>query len=205
MAGIHVAPETVARVRAAMHAASRPLFLPREVRHLAGADRPVMIGWDATNSQPSTVERMLQLLKVHDGARVLDVGSGSGWTTAILAVLAGPEGTVIGVEIVPELVRFGRERLAEAWSVALADAGAPRPEIRQATAGARGLPDEAPFDRILVSAAATSLPSELAAQLAEGGRMVVPVAGVMTVVDRRGENLRVRRDDGLYSFVPLQE
>ncbi len=201
MAGIHVAPETASRVRAAMKAAPRALFLPAEVRHLADVDRPVMIGWDATNSQPSTVERMLQLLDVQEGDRVLDVGSGSAWTTAMLAALAGPAGRVIGVEIVPDLVRFGRDRLAE-W----ADAGAGAvPEIRQATAGRRGLPDEAPFDRILVSAAAETLPTELAGQLAEGGRMVAPVAGVMTVVDRRGDDLRVRQDSGLYSFVPLQE
>lgn len=196
MVGIKVNPTTEARVRNAMSSAPREGFLPPEVRHLADADHPVMIGWSATNSQPSTVARMLGLLDVQPGDRVLDVGSGSGWTTAILATLAGAEGLVIGVELVPELVSYGRERLAEAGA---------RAEIREASAGVLGLPDEAPFDRILVSAQATTLPVQLEAQLAEGGRLVVPVAGVMTVIDVRDGIRRRRADEGRYSFVPLEE
>lgn len=189
-------PAAEARVRAAMSSAPRADFLPPEVRHLSAADHPVLIGWNATNSQPSTVARMLGLLDVHPGDRVLDVGSGSGWTTAVLATLTGPEGTVIGVERVPELVDYGRDRLAETGSHA---------EIRAATVGHLGLPDEAPFDRILVSAQATTIPVRLEAQLAEHGRLVVPVAGVMTIVDIRDGIPRRREDAGRYSFVPLEE
>ncbi|MGM7699249.1 protein-L-isoaspartate O-methyltransferase family protein [Microbacterium sp. A84] len=195
MAGIRVDPATAIRVREAMAATPRATFLPPSVRHLAGADRPVMIGWDATNSQPSTVARMLELLDVQPGDRVLDVGSGSAWTTAILATLAGPRGSVIGVEIVAELVDCGRERLAEAGVHA---------EIRHAESGVLGLPEEAPFDRILVSAGANSMPDALVDQLADGGRLVVPVAGVMTVVDMHAGHARHAQDQGLYSFVPLQ-
>lgn len=155
-----------------------------------------MIGWNATNSQPSTVARMLGLLDVRPGDRVLDVGSGSGWTTAVLATLTGPEGTVIGVERVPELVDYGRERLADMGSHA---------EIRAAIVGRLGLPDEAAFDRILVSAQATTIPVWLEAQLAESGRLVVPVVGVMTIVDIRDGIPRRREDAGRYSFVPLDE
>ncbi|MCS3844395.1 protein-L-isoaspartate O-methyltransferase [Microbacterium sp. AK031] len=196
MAGIGVDPTTRARVRAAMSANSRENFLPPDVRHLADADHPVMIGWNATNSQPSTVARMLALLDVQPGDRVLDVGSGSGWTTAILSTLAGEEGTVIGVELVPQLVSYGRERLAETRA---------RAEIREAIPGVLGLPEEAPFDRILVSAQATSIPVRLEAQLAEGGCMVVPVAGLMTVVDMRDGVAHRREDAGIYSFVPLED
>lgn len=179
-----------------MSTISRKNFLPPEVRHLADADHPVMIGWNSTNSQPSTVARMLSLLDVQPGDRVLDVGSGSGWTTAILAALAGGEGQVIGVERVPQLVSYGRERLAETGAHA---------EIRPAIPDVLGLPEEAPFDRILVSAQATTIPVQLETQLAEGGRLVVPVAGVMTVVDVREGIPQMREDAGRYSFVPLEE
>lgn len=155
-----------------------------------------MIGWNATNSQPSTVARMLGLLDVQPGDRVLDVGSGSGWTTAVLAALAGGEGRVIGVELVPQLVDYGRDRLAETGT---------RAEIRAAIPDNLGLPDEAPFDRILVSAQATTIPVRLEAQLAEGGRLVLPVAGVMTVIDIRDGIPHRRTDAGRYSFVPLEE
>ncbi|WP_206475545.1 protein-L-isoaspartate O-methyltransferase [Microbacterium sp. KRD172] len=194
MAGIRVDPATEARVRAAMSSTPRADFLPPEVRHLADADHPVMIGWNATNSQPSTVARMLELLDVQSGDRVLDVGSGSGWTTAILSVLAGDEGAVIGVELVPQLVEYGNERLAETGT---------RAEIREAVPGVLGLPDEAPFDRILVSAQAATVPTQLEAQLAEGGRLVAPIAGLMTVVDMRDGLPHRRADAGIYSFVPL--
>lgn len=184
------------RARAAMAAVPRAGFLPPEVRHLADTDRPVMIGWGATNSQPSTVRRMLELLDVQPGDRVLDVGSGSAWTTAILETLTGDEGTVTGVERVPELVAYGRERLLEQGCRAV---------IERASPGALGLPERAPFDRILVSADFPVLPQQLVAQLAEGGRLVAPVAGVMTVVEARSDGIRVHEDGGRYSFVPLRE
>ncbi|MGL3150033.1 protein-L-isoaspartate O-methyltransferase family protein [Microbacterium sp. A82] len=196
MPNIMVSDETRECVRAAMVAIPRADFLPDAVRHLADSDRPVHIGWDATNSQPSTVARMLDLLAAQRGDRVLDVGSGSGWTTAILARIVGPSGTVIGVERVPELVQFGRERL-EATDV---DAC-----IEAATAGVLGLPASAPFDRILVSADFERMPDDLVSQLAEQGRMVAPIGGLMTVVDRLDGRVRSRTDAGLYSFVPLRD
>lgn len=195
MRGIRVNTATTLRVGAAMAAMPRANFLPPEARHLAGADRPVMIGWEATNSQPSTVTRMLELLDVREGHRVLDVGSGSAWTTAILSVLAGPSGSVVGVEVVAELVEYGRERLAEAGVTV---------GIRHADPGVLGVPDEAPFDRILVSAAPDTLPEELVTQLSDDGRLVVPVAGIMTLVERHGGDRRITRDEGRYSFVPLR-
>jgi len=181
------------RVRAAIAATSRASFLPPVVRHLADVDRPVGIGWGATNSQPSTVARMLELLDVRDRHRVLDVGAGSGWTTAILEEL-GAE--VTGVELVAQLVEVANANLAAHGS---------RARVRQARAHVLGVPDEAPFDRILVSADLGRMPDALVAQLAEGGRMVAPVAGRMQVVDVRGGTPHVRTDRGRYAFVPLLE
>ncbi len=196
MSDAPVDAEVRQRVRAAVEATPRAEFLPRESRHLAGADRPVLIAGETTNSQPSTVTRMLELLDPRPGDRVLDVGSGSGWTTAILSRLVTGTGRVVGVERSAELVVYARERL----SVLGLDA-----PIELASPGVLGLPEVAPFDRILVSADLGRAPDELVAQIADGGRLVAPVAGRMTVIDVRDEQARQRRVPGLYSFVPLRE
>ena len=167
-------------------------FLPERDRGRASEDGPVPIGHDQTNSQPSTVAAMIRLLDVHPGQHVLDVGSGSGWTTALLGELVGPEGSVLGVERVPELVATSRVALAEgdlAWA-----------PVRGAQEGVLGAPEEAPFDRILVSAEARELPDELVDQLAADGVMVVPVAGEMVRVAPGGEGATRH---GRYAFVPL--
>lgn len=182
------------RVRKAFDAVRREDFLPPDQRGFAGENRALGIGHRQTNSQPSTVADMLELLVVEPGHRVLDVGCGSGWTTALLAALVGPDGTVRGVELVPELVEQGRQNLSHypmPWA-----------SISQARHDVLGLPSEAPFDRILVSAEAERLPHSLVEQLTVGGVMVVPVAGRMTEVRRtEGEPVVVRH--GYYSFVPL--
>jgi protein-L-isoaspartate(D-aspartate) O-methyltransferase len=168
-------------------------FLPPRSRSRASYDGPIDIGAGQTNSQPRTVEAMLRLLDVRPGQRVLDVGAGSGWTTALLAHLVGPSGRVRGVEVVPELVEFGAANLAAT--------GQPWASLVQA-GPALGLPDHAPYDRILVSAEPRELPAELVDQLADGGRLVIPVQGTMLLVVRSGADITVTRH-GHYRFVPL--
>lgn len=182
-------------VQAAFEAIPRADFLPKPVRRRASYDGPLDIGHGQTNSQPRTVENMLRLLDVRPGCRVLDVGSGSGWTTALLAHLTGPNGSVVGVEIVPDLVRVG--------SANLRATGLKWASIEQAQLHALGRPESAPFDRILVSAAASAFPEDLAEQLDHDGRLVVPVNGIMLLVERWGAG-RVVTEHGSYRFVPLR-
>ena len=182
-------------VAAAFEAVPRAGFLPRLARGRAAYDGPIQIGQGQTNSQPRTVEAMLRLLEVTPGQRVLDVGAGSGWTTALLARLVGPSGEVVGVELEPDLVRFGAANLARTDQ--------PWASIRKARDGVLGWPDAAPYDRVLVSAEPATLPDALVEQVADGGRMVIPVDGTMLLVVRRGDGVEVTRHGG-YRFVPLR-
>ena len=182
-------------VDAAFTALPREGFLPDRERRRAGYDGPLPIGQGQTSSQPRTVAAMLRLLDVRPGQRVLDVGSGSGWTTALLAHLVGPSGSVVGVELEPTLVAFG--------SANLAATDQPWASIRSAVPGVLGVPDHAPYDRVLVSAEPATLPQRLVDQLADRGRLVIPVGGTMTLVTRTGEDVHVSHH-GSYRFVPLR-
>ena len=193
------------RIAEAFARVPREPFLPMAERRNASDNVPLPIGQGQTNSQPSTVADMLRLLDPQPGDVVLDLGSGSGWTSMLLAVLVGPTGRVIGVERHHELVESSRAAI-EAVTAEFADRETlAEVAIHEAVPGALGLPADAPFDRILVSAGADSLPDELVDQLAVGATMVIPVAGEMLRIIRDGpgaDALTITRR-GRYRFVPL--
>lgn len=182
------------RIDQAFSAYPRKLFLPPFKTYLADLDTPISIGYGQTNSQPATVKRMLKWLDVKPGARVLDVGYGSGWTTALLSYLAGSDGTVVAVERVPELVAFGRENCSKA--------GVNNATFHQATS-TLGWPKRAPYNNILVSASCDTLPASLVDQLAPLGTLVIPVRhSIWTIIKDAEEHLTQVEHKG-FSFVPL--
>jgi protein-L-isoaspartate(D-aspartate) O-methyltransferase len=151
------------RVLAALRAVPRHRFLPADVGLDAYADRPIGIGHGQTASQPFVVAFMTEALGLRGDERVLEVGAGSGYQTAVLARLVRE---VHALERVPELAERARARLASL--------GVRGVSVRQGD-GSRGLPELAPFGAILVAAAAPRVPEALLEQLAPGARLVIPV------------------------------
>ncbi|MEB2343466.1 MAG: protein-L-isoaspartate(D-aspartate) O-methyltransferase [Deltaproteobacteria bacterium] len=183
------------RLLAALRKVPRHLFVPAERADEAYADRALAIGHGATISQPYVVAVMTEEAAVGPGERVLEVGTGSGYQAALLAEL-GAE--VYTIEIV--------EPLAHEAEANLRRAGHPGVHVR-AGDGYRGWPEAAPFDAILVTAAAPRVPEPLLDQLAPGGRLVIPVdvedgAQELQVHERTPEGITVRRVLGV-RFVPM--
>jgi protein-L-isoaspartate(D-aspartate) O-methyltransferase len=182
------------RVHTAMRAIDRADFLPRPRRDDAYLDQPIPIGYGQTNSQPSTVRQLLEWLDVRPGNRVLDVGSGSGWSTALLSWLVGKGGFVYAVERIPELLSLGSQNCAKYHLDNV--------EFHEAS-DVLGLPTHAPYDCILVNAAAASLPEPLIDQLVVGGRMVAPVGhAVLEIHKTNNDAYKTVEHDG-FIFVPL--
>jgi protein-L-isoaspartate(D-aspartate) O-methyltransferase len=183
-----------ARVLEAMGQVPRHLFVDEALRDRAYGEHALPIGDGQTISQPFMVARMIELLRLSGREKVLEVGTGSGYQAAVLAELAG---RVCTVERLPRLATRARQ--------VLESQGYRNVWVRAAN-GAYGWPDQAPFDRILVAAGGPAVPAPLVDQLADGGRLVMPVgeAGAqrLTAIDKMKGRMRVT-DDGACSFVPL--
>ncbi|GAB4522485.1 MAG: protein-L-isoaspartate(D-aspartate) O-methyltransferase [Anaerolineae bacterium] len=183
------------RVLAAMARVPRAEFVPPQYRERADWDLPLPIGYGQTISQPYVVALMTQLLRVKPTDRVLEIGTGSGYQTAILAELARE---VFSVEAIAELAHAAEERLRRL--------GYTNVHIRHGD-GALGWPEFAPYQAIMVTAAPERIPPALLAQLADGGRMVIPVGPavgdqILYVVEKRGDKI-YRREIAPVRFVPL--
>ena len=181
-------------VLAAMGKVPREKFMEEALADRAYGDHPLPIGAGQTISQPYMVALMTSLLELTGAEKVLEIGTGSGYQTAVLAELAR---RVCSIERIPALAARARATLE--------GMGYTNVLIRVAD-GTVGWPDEAPFDRILVAAAAPAVPQPLFEQLAEGGRMVVPIGDpasqTLTVVDKANGVMRTRQEAGCV-FVKL--
>jgi len=175
----------------------RARFTPVEYRDHAYEDVTIPLGPGSTLSQPSVVAFMLELLQPRPNNSVLEVGSGSGYQTALLGKLVHPHGKVFAVEVQPNIAALTRSNLEPCKF--------PHVSCIEGS-GVHGIPEHAPFDRIVVGAAATKFPEDLRAQLGVGGRLVVPVGGetqdVVVMMRLSEQEYDEERYPG-FSFVPL--
>jgi protein-L-isoaspartate(D-aspartate) O-methyltransferase len=182
------------RVLEAMRAVPRHLFVPEDMRHLAYADAPLPIGHRQTISQPYIVALMTQLLGLQGGEIVLEVGTGSGYQAAVLAHIACQ---VYSLERISALAQRARRNLVQL--------GIHNVEVIECD-GSRGLPEKAPFQAIIVTAATPRVPEPLKQQLSDGGRLVLPVGSrlgqMLERFTRRGDEFQ-REMLTPVSFVPL--
>ncbi len=178
----------------------RELFVTDDCQEYAYADDAMPIGYNQTISQPSTIAVMLELLDAKEGMKVLEIGAGSGYVIALLSELVGEKGKAYGIELVKELIERAKNNIKKQGcknvAVIYGD-------------GSKGWPENAPFDRILISAACPFIPKPLFEQLKEGGRIVAPVGDrftqmMETMVKKDGKPLKSQYLEGYFAFVPLK-
>lgn len=155
------------RVTRAFKSVDRALFVPPSLKQYAYEDMPLPILRDQTISQPLIVAVALEALDVFPGMRVLEVGAGSGYQAALLSEILGKNGVLYSVERLQELCEYARERLARFSNIVVVHGD-----------GSKGLPDKAPFDRIIVTAGCPKIPKPLVEQLKPDGKMIAPVEAV---------------------------
>jgi protein-L-isoaspartate(D-aspartate) O-methyltransferase len=179
-----------------MRTTPRQLFVPEAARQYAYNDTPVSIGYSATISQPYVVALMTELLQPSKKDRVLEIGTGSGYQAAVLAQLAG---RVYTIEIVPELAASARDTLKRL--------GYENVTVRHGD-GYKGWPEEARFERVIVTAAPPEMPQALIDQLAKGGRLVAPVGKgfnqELILIEKKADGSVHRSTHGPVMFVPMR-
>ena len=174
-------------------------FIPEDLVSQSEANIPLPIGHGQTISQPLTVAFMMELLDPESGQNILDVGSGSGWTTALLAHIVGEQGRVTAMEKIKELCKLGEKNVSKFGFV---KKGIVEFYCQSAE---NGFEKNAPYDRILVSASVDEIPAEFKKQLAIEGKMVIPVRNGIWYVEKKGENVfNIEKFSG-FSFVPFMQ
>ncbi len=157
-------------------------FVSEEYKDEAYVNAPLPIGHGQTISQPLTVAFMLELLRPEPGNKILEIGAGSGWQTALLSYIVGENGKIFALELIPELETLGRKNVSKYNFI--------QRKIANFCClnAASGMPTEAPFDRIISAASSQEIPQAWKEQLKVGGRMVVPVQNSIYLVIKKDEN-----------------
>lgn len=183
----------------AFKAVDRADFVPEENKTRAYVNEPLPIGFGQTISQPLTVAFMLELLRPRNGEKILEVGAGSGWQTALLAYIVGKEssGKVFAIERIAELKDTAEKNVSKCDFVKKGNV-----EIILGD-GSKGYKKEAPFDRIIAAAASGEIPVAWKRQLKINGRIVAPIENSIVVIDKIAKNKYVKKDYFGFSFVPL--
>ena len=182
-------------------------FLPDDIKDLAEMNEALPIGYGQTISQPLVVAFMLELLEPEPGDKILDIGSGSGWTTALLAYIVSQKGNskfqtngkVIAIEIIPGLKEFGEKNVSKYNFI--------EKGITEfiCVDGSKGYKKEAPFDKILASASARELPQAWEEQLKIGGKIVTPIGSSIWLFIKKSEKEFEEFEYPGFAFVPLIE
>jgi protein-L-isoaspartate(D-aspartate) O-methyltransferase len=178
----------------AFYKIDRADFVPIEFKNNAYINAPLPIGHGQTISQPLTVAFMLELLKAAKGDKILDVGSGSGWQSALLAHIVGEKGKIFAIERIPELSGFGNNNSKKYnfknLKFIIGD-------------GSAGFEKESPYDKIIAAATSEKIPSALKKQLKIGGRLVLPVQNSIWLVVKKKEDKYEEDEFPGFAFVPL--
>ncbi|MBU4032592.1 MAG: protein-L-isoaspartate(D-aspartate) O-methyltransferase [Candidatus Thermoplasmatota archaeon] len=186
-------------VRQAMETIPRHIFIPEEMQRFAHADTPMSIGEGQTISAPHMVAMMLEILGLKKGMKVLEVGCGSGYHASLAAYLVGAEGHVFTIDIIESLTQKAKVHISQ---IGLHD----RITVIHAD-GSRGLPEEAPFDRIMAACSAPEVPHPLIDQLADPGIAVIPVgtgySQNLAIVRKVGGKITRSEEKGV-AFVPMR-
>lgn len=172
-------------------------FVPKEHRTDAYADIALPTTSGQTISQPYTVAFMLELLEPAQGNKILDIGSGSGWQTALLAHIVGEHGKVFGIELVPSIKKFGDENISKYNFITKGIV------VNLQMSAEHGIPQEAPFDRIVSGASAKKILPAWKEQLKIGGRMVIPIQNSIWLFIKKEDGTFEEQEFPGFAFVPF--
>ena len=175
-------------------------FIPNEMQNLAELNKALPIGFGQTISQPLVVAFMLEQLQLEPGDKILDVGSGSGWTSALLGEIVGEQGKVFAIEVIPELKEFGEKNVSK---YSFIEKGMGEVVEFICADGSRGYAEEAPFDKILASASAEEIPPAWKKQLKIEGRIVAPIDSSIWLFIKKSEKNFEEIEYPGFTFVPL--
>jgi len=186
------------RIIEAFQKIKRVDFLPKGMEDLAELNEALPIGYGQTISQPLVVAFMIEQLEPKEGDKILDIGSGSGWTTALLAEIVGPKGKIIAIDIIPELVEFGKNNVTKYNFIEKGRV------LFICADGSKGYKKEAPYDRILASAAVqTEVPQAWREELKIEGRIVTPIGSSIWLFIKKSEKDFDQIEYPGFAFVPL--